>query len=209
MRWLVYYPMNAWLLLPVKPFSQGKSRLSSNLHEHERLVLNRALMRHVFETARTSHLFENIVVISRDVEVLDLARTHNAHALAEQGYGLNRALDQGRSYALARHAPALLVLPADLPNLTIADLQLILQNGRFPGSIVIAPSSDGGTNALFMRPPHLLSFQFGRNSFQAHCNAARQQRLTIHTAVSPGLQTDIDLPEDLPSLPGNFLPSNR
>ena len=201
--------MNIWLLLPVKPFSQGKSRLSSNLNDHERVVLNRALMLHVFETALTSQMFGNIVVISRDVEALELARSQKVHALAEQGYGLNRALEQGRSYALARHAPALLVLPSDLPNLTIADLQLILQNGCSPSSIVIAPSTDGGTNALFMYPPQILSFQFGRNSFLAHCNAARQQRFSIRTVLSPGLQTDIDSPQDLQSLPASFLLSNK
>lgn len=193
--------MNLWLLLPVKPFAQGKSRLASVLTERERSLLNQALLHHVLVTALSAKIFSAATVISRDPQVLESARSHGVEALAEEGTGLNRALTQGRRHALANHADALLVLPADLPLLTTEDLHCIVEQATSPSSIVIAPSPDGGTNALFLQPPSAIPFRFGRNSFARHCAAAQRAQLPLCSVTSPGLQTDIDLPQQLGALP--------
>ncbi|MFN8445662.1 MAG: 2-phospho-L-lactate guanylyltransferase [Caldilineaceae bacterium] len=197
--------MNLWLLLPVKPFAQGKSRLASVLTEGERRSLNQALLQHVLATALSAKIFSGATVISRDPRALELARSHGVEALAEQGSGLNRALAQGRCHAMAKQADALLVLPADLPLLTIEDLHSLVQQATSTSSVVIAPSPDGGTNALFLQPPTAIPFRFGRNSFKRHCAAAQRAQLPIHSITSPGLQTDIDLPQQLAALPGSLL----
>ena len=197
--------MNVWLLLPVKPFAQGKSRLASVLGEEERVRLNQTLLRHVLTTALSANMLSGITVISRDPQVLAIARSQAVEALAEEGTGLNHALAQGRRHALSRQADALLVLPADLPLLTTEDVYRILEYGKSFSSVVIAPSPDGGTNALLVRPPTAIPFRFGRNSFERHCAAARRAQLSLHIVTSPGLQTDVDWPQQLAALPSTLL----
>lgn len=193
--------MNLWLLLPVKPFAQGKSRLASVLTEQERGLLNQALLHHVLSTALSAQIFSGATVISRDPLALEFARSRGVEALVEQETGLNRALAQGRRHALVKQADALLVLPADLPLLTTKDLHGIVEQATSPFSVVIAPSPDGGTNALLLQPPTAIPFRFGRNSFERHCAAAHRAQLPIYFVTSPGLQTDIDLPQQLAALP--------
>ena len=66
--------------------------------------------------------------------------------------------------------------------------------------MVIAPSHDGGTNALLLHPPQTLTFAFGEQSFARHCTLAEQMRLTYHVFKSPTLSFDLDWPTDLRQL---------
>ncbi len=78
------------------------------------------------------------IVVSPDPAVLALAATYNLTPLPEDpaplsGYGLrvtgygeptlNAALEQATAHALQHNASAVLILPADLPLLTLADVQ--------------------------------------------------------------------------------------
>jgi 2-phospho-L-lactate guanylyltransferase len=63
--------------------------------------------------------------------------------------------------------------------------------------LVIAPCRHRtGTNALLLRPPGLIPFAFGPDSFAAHCAAARAAGVepVVHRANS--LAFDLDTPED-------------
>ena len=197
--------MKIWLVLPVKPFGKGKSRLAAVLDEDTRTVLNRTLMTHVLETALASQLLTGIVVVSHDPTALAIARSYAVHGLEEQGHGLNGALTQGRTFAMQNQADALLVLPSDLPLLTVGDFQLLLSHVEDTSAITIAPSPDGGTNALLLHPPDAIPFHFGRNSFAHHSASAGEAGFAIRSVTSQGLQTDIDMPQDLLQLPPRLL----
>ncbi|MGH8598980.1 MAG: hypothetical protein ACREXT_20220, partial [Gammaproteobacteria bacterium] len=54
-----------------------------------------------------------------------------------------------------------------------------------------------GSNALALSPPDLIPFQFGHESFQAHCSAARAAGAEVRVLTLPGLAFDIDTPADL------------
>ena len=63
--------------------------------------------------------------------------------------------------------------------------------------VAIVPDRHGrGTNALVLRPPDVIDFCFGGDSWQAHLEAARAADATIETLDGP-LTLDIDTPEDL------------
>ena len=67
--------------------------------------------------------------------------------------------------------------------------------------MVIAPDSHGqGTNALLVRPPGALRYQFGPGSFQRHCEQARQLGMAWHVHRSTRLGLDVDLPSDMDDL---------
>jgi 2-phospho-L-lactate guanylyltransferase len=140
------------------------------------------------------------IVISRDSQVHTMARAADALPLAESGYDLNLALDQARRAAMARQADAILVLPADLPLLTVADIEQLYRLAAGGPGIVIAPGRNGGTNALLLRPPMAIDFAFGVGSFHRHCALASAQALPCRVYDSATLAFDVDVVEDLVEL---------
>ncbi len=191
--------MNIWLIVPVKALDEGKSRLTGALSPQERKELSVRLLQRVLSAAHAAGALAAVVVVSRDEEVLALARRQGAVALLEEANGLNEALDQGRRHAVAAGAEAVLVLPADLPLVTGDDIQLLV--GQAENALVVAAASeDGGTNALLLRPPDALSFHFGADSFRRHVEMAQRAGLPVHVVESATLALDVDRPEDLTGL---------
>jgi 2-phospho-L-lactate guanylyltransferase len=193
-------------IIPAKPYQEAKSRLAPVLTVTQREDLNRWLLRRTLRLAR--EVVGRVVVVSRDRALLADAEAHGAWGLAEAQAGLNPALAQAARFARDRGATGLLVLPADLPRLTATDLECILSlggihtAGRKPAHhsaslMVIAPCRHGtGTNALLVRPPGLIPFRFGPDSFAAHCAAARAAGVAPIIYRAPGVAFDLDTPED-------------
>jgi 2-phospho-L-lactate guanylyltransferase len=90
-----------------------------------------------------------------------------------------------------------LVLPADVPFATAADVRAVLgELGSYP--IVLTPAScDGGTNALAMRRPDLIKPGFGENSFAEHQKRARAAGIACGVVRTEGIGHDIDGSDDL------------
>jgi 2-phospho-L-lactate guanylyltransferase len=240
--------MKLWLLIPVKPFRESKSRLAGVLDAGERADLSRQLLEGVIGLAQASGLFHRILVISRDAQVHAMAQRTGIMSVQEiaaldeptgipaelgprtgaytptggEAAGrvmldaapelrgestLNQALASGRASAMANGADALLVLPADLPLLTSEDLYALTAPILEPlalsdpveqtGRVVLAPSHDGGTNALLLHPPDVIPFAFGVRSFDRHYAAAEAAGCAVSIVRTPSLAYDLDLPEDL------------
>ncbi len=206
--------MSLWTIVPVKPFSEGKSRLAGYISPQTRRALNRNLLTRTLDAIRLAQIEAEIVVVSRDSEALDLAARLGGHALTEEQSNLlsldtgprafstapelqlNAALTQAARYAVARGATRVLILPTDLPNLTAGDVRTMASlQGRGP-QVTIAPSHDGGTNALMLQPAQAIPFAFGRDSFQRHRRLAVEAGLPVRVVESASLVFDIDLPED-------------
>lgn len=185
-----------WLIVPVKPFGEGKSRLAPSLSTEERALLSRRLLERLLAAALQAGVFAGIAVISRDPAVRALASHSGVVALAERGHDLNSALDEARTYACRQEAQAIAVLPADLPAVTADDLRLLVAQAGAPG-VVIVPSETGGTNALLLQPPDALCFAFGPQSFDRHVRIARERGVALTVWQSQALAFDVDLPADL------------
>jgi 2-phospho-L-lactate guanylyltransferase len=190
-------PFALWLIVPVKAFGEGKSRLASILSPAARAEMSQRWLTHVLTTAMTWGRFAGIAVISRDPAVLALANEWDALAVVESGDGLNAALTQASTAVMAAGAEAILVLPSDLPLLTTTDLDALYHLVLAGDSVVLAPSHDGGTNALLLRPPDAIPYSFGEKSATCHAALAEAAGLLYHLYQSSTLALDIDNPEDL------------
>ncbi|HXF63140.1 MAG TPA: 2-phospho-L-lactate guanylyltransferase [Caldilineaceae bacterium] len=186
-----------WLIVPVKPLEEGKSRLAPALDAAARAALSRRWLNALLATAQASARFAGIGVVSRDPAVLALATTYGATAIQEAGDDLNSALEQARRVAVQAGAEALLVLPSDLPLVTAEDLTTLVTLAATGAGMVIAPSHDGGTNALLLRPPNAIPYAFGDESFERHRALAAAAGLPCRVVHSPTLAWDVDSPEDL------------
>lgn len=183
-----------WVVLPVKPFAVGKSRIALPLLD--RIELNTTLFDHVLATAIALVGPARCVVVSRCEDVLAAARRNGARALQESGTGLNDALEQGARFAAERGAAAVLSLFTDLPWLTVSDLHALVR-GTDQGEVAIAPDDSGrGTNAMLM-PPGAIPYRHGRDSCWHHLAAAREAGLSVRIVRNAGLAGDLDSAETL------------
>lgn len=192
--------MTIWAAIPVKPLSEGKSRLKGALSPQARERLNLTLFRRTLDAVAAVFPPENVIVVSRDESLRAQANARGMRTIAEQGDGLNEALNEARD--LARNDP-LLAISTDLPELAPEEVRAMLRQGRPGPAVAIAPDrARRGTNALFTAPAGCIPFRFGEESFAAHLKAARYAGIEPEIVTRPGLAFDLDLPEDLRLCPG-------
>src|SRR5579884_2996612 len=127
-------------VIPVRSFRNGKTRLADVLAPERRAALGRHLLAHVVTAARGSGNLGAIAIVSPDPEVLAYAASLGSGIVPvdQDGAagGLNGALDQGRAWARAGGAGALLILFSDLPRLTAGDVRALT---RASSTVAIAP----------------------------------------------------------------------
>jgi len=184
-----------YIIIPAKPFAQSKTRLSPVLSAEQRAALSRFLLRRTVAIARA---LGPVVVVSRDAAARRAAKEVGAWAIVEGEGGLNAAIRQGVAWAIARRAESALILPTDLPHLSLASLQAMVARRAAEGpAVVIAPCRrERGTNALLLRPPALIAPRFGADSFRRHCAAARRRGVSPVVCRHPALAFDLDTPDD-------------
>jgi 2-phospho-L-lactate/phosphoenolpyruvate guanylyltransferase len=192
--------VSVFAVVPVKDLAGTKSRLSPILNPGARAGLTLYMMGRVVSALRGAGV-ENVGVVSPDRIVLGEARERGATPLRQESRGLNPALEEGRRWAMDRGAPALLVLPADLPLLDPEDVRAVLGQTSEEPSLVISPDrTHTGTNALLLKPPDAVPFAFGVGSYEAHLRAARERGLDVRVCERPHLAFDLDTAGDLARL---------
>jgi 2-phospho-L-lactate guanylyltransferase len=193
--------MTIWAIVPIKPLLQAKSRLADVLSPAERMDLSRRMLGRTLEVLSQINDIYRSLVISRDLAILALSRKYNALTMTESNTGLlnlNVALQRATRVAKTFGASSVLILPGDLPRITRADVQAIIEPDGVDNCVAVAPDRhEDGTNALFVRPPGLLNYAFGEGSFQLHLEQARAARLEPRICRLPNLALDLDTPDDL------------
>lgn len=191
--------MTLWAIVPVKPLRRGKSRLAGVLNQDERSALNTYLLDHTLKTLRSTPEIDQVLVISRDPQALSIARDLGARTVMEHGTPhLNVALTRATVVARNYSTRGVLIVPADLPLISPQDIQSMLEFAHDPPVVVIAPDRrQDGTNALLVSPVGLIQYDFGPDSFNRHCERARQAGARLEIFEQSSLALDVDLPEDL------------
>ncbi|MDX1663485.1 MAG: 2-phospho-L-lactate guanylyltransferase [Candidatus Promineifilaceae bacterium] len=202
--------MTTWAIIPVKPLRYGKSRLSRILSPDERARLTTRMLSRTLDTLNKVPAVFRSLVISRDPAALKIARQYDAYTYGEgERQGLNDALARAAHIAAAQEATGVLVVPADLPLITVEDIEMMLAgvaptmsgrgvNGyRHPRIITICPDRyEDGTNALYVSPPTGFKFHYGEGSFQKHLDEAKALGMTSRIVHTPGLKFDLDTEDD-------------
>jgi 2-phospho-L-lactate guanylyltransferase len=200
-------------LVPIRSLAGGKARLGGAIDAEEREELLVGMLRQTVELLVRWPACRTVHVVSADPRALAVASETGAHALPQSGEGLNAGLRLGLEAAADAGATAVMILPADLPLLATSSLDRLLDAadaalaaGSGRPLVVIAPSdARGGTNALLLSPPDVITPSFGAASFEAHARAAAAADATLQLVTDPGLGFDLDTPEDLDILPTDLI----
>ena len=191
--------MTFWAIIPVKPLRLGKSRLSGSISDIERIELNKELLSNTIITLSGISEIEQILVISRDSDVISISRDLGAKTVQENGSPqLNSALTRATIFAQLHSIKGVLILPADLPLITSEDISSLLDKASNPPVVVIAPDRrEEGTNALLISPAGIIDYDFGPDSFRKHCDLTVAAGARLEIVNLPSLAFDLDIPEDL------------
>ena len=180
-------------LIPVKELSLAKARLAPVLDEERRKQLVLAIYRDVLAAALACDVLDGVAVVTRDEELLTIAREAGAQAMPEPG-DLNESLTSAAEAMRARGADRVLVLAADLPLARPEDIEAVF---AAEADVALVASGDGGTNALSVPTKRSIAFQFGPGSAKRHVEAGNKAKLSTLQLDLPRLALDIDTPDDL------------
>lgn len=185
-------------IIPVGTFEGAKSRLGGSLDAEERHDLVDGLLARTVETALAVARLDDVLVISPDRAVLARAAGLGARTMLQRSDGLRAGLAEARQDVVAGGADAVLVLPIDLPFVSTAAIDALLDAlpASGPAVVLVADRHGTGTNALVLRPPDGIDFAFGPGSRGAHSDLARAAGAPYLEIESP-LSFDLDTPDDL------------
>ncbi len=192
--------MKIYAIVPVKHLDASKRRLTSVLKPEDRRALTLAMLEDVLNAIKGS-LVQETVVVGNDLCVSGLAANAGVLYKEEKGRGLNRAITSSIEWCLKREVEAVVVLPADIPLVTSIDINRIVEMARNSESVlVLSPSENGGTNALYMKPPNLIPMNYGPGSFTKHIKQSRAKGTRLKVYYSRSIAFDIDTQKDLKKL---------
>ena len=184
---------SCWGLVPIKTRTECKNRLAGKLAAETRLSLVRIMLERVLLALREARTVDRVAIVSpeRDTAPPDVP------VFDDPGHGLNAALDAARRVLVNRGATELVVLPADLPLVTAADIDALVELGRRTGFAVATDAMGLGTNGLYLSARAPFRFQFGADSRRRHVAEAIRRGLKPELVEARNLEFDLDLPEDL------------
>jgi len=188
------------VLIPVNALDRAKARLADVLEPEDRARLAIATVRTVLNAVCASG--NEAFVLTRDPRVRAEAEGR-ATVIGEDltAKGLNAQLESGlRRLGTGSSLDELLILHADLPLASEPEIRAVLAAALTAPSATLVRSTDGGTNAMLLRPPGLFPLAYGPDSFARHAAAARAAGMAVVEVDAPSLALDLDTPADIERL---------
>jgi 2-phospho-L-lactate guanylyltransferase len=183
-------------LLPVKRFDRAKQRLGEHFDAAERVSLAEAMLSDAFELCAAAD-FLSWWVVSDEATVLKRAQSLGFETVDDHGADLNAALRDAATTIARAGARSVAIVPVDIPLADASDLRDLVDTGGTSDLVIVPSRRDGGTNALFMRPPDLIAPMFGPSSLQRHIEAADSRGLRCSILSLSRLALDIDTIDDI------------
>lgn len=187
--------MDVVAIIPIKPLSKAKSRLSPFLDgpKRQRLAIN--MLRGVIKAALQE--VDEVWVLGSNCLAEDIAKSECAGWRREAGADINESLNIVFKEVWAS-GKAPLFLPGDLPFLCGQDLRDLMAMASRRDSIVLSPAHrGGGTNAILLPQPSQFRLLLGPDSFPRHVAEARRCGLKPIVHSTRGLANDLDTWDDL------------
>ena len=187
--------MTAAVVVPIRSFEAGKSRLGTRLDPSARAELLRAMAENVVAAAGTMP----VAVVSDAREVRRWAAALGLSVLDDPGT-LDLAAAAGLGWAARAGFGRVVIAHADLPLATT--LAPVAADGARPVVTAVPCHRDDGTPVLALPTSATgFTFAYGPGSFRRHAAAARAAGLAFRVRRDTSLGRDVDAPEDLVGLP--------
>jgi 2-phospho-L-lactate guanylyltransferase len=182
--------ISGMIVVPIRSFRHGLTRLARRLDGEERDALARRLAERVVDAAGAVP----VVVVSSDPDVVVWAEARGAAVVADPGT-LDGAADAGRAFARERGASRVVIAHADLPFASALDR--FVTPAAQAIALIVADRTGDGTPVLSLPVDADVAYAYGPGSFARHCAAATAAGLAVEVVHDDALAFDIDEPADL------------
>ena len=190
-----------WIVVPVKRFSNAKTRLSEVLTPAERESLAQVMLNDVLGAISKSRLVSGILVVSNEPRARYAAERAGGLFLLEEELGVSQAIVKASEWLKNHGQRCFMMLPSDIPLVNSGEIDLLV--GGHSGSVGVTLVPDRrqeGTNGLIVSPTDAIPFCFGDGSFAKHIKACRSASIEPQISHADGISLDIDSPLDLTHL---------
>lgn len=183
-------------IIPMKPLSEGKTRLGRQFNQSQRADLAAGMLRRVISAIKGASI-GLFWVIGGDDRVTHLVRNEDGIWLPDMGRNLNDTLSKAFASASGEGYSAL-YLPGDLPFIKPSDVINLIRSSERRKNITLAPARrDGGTNGILVPQGTFFQPELGQRSFAKHLAQAARMEVSVAICYSPGLGFDLDTVDDL------------
>lgn len=184
-------------VIPFGALERAKTRLGAYLSSVQRQTLAVAMLNDCIVALQQAKTVSRIVVVGPMSNKKLLTLPTGATYQLEGKPTLNGAVA-----VIVRAIPAndaVLVIHADLPTLTGADVDVFVASTPANG-VALAAAADGGTPAICSTVGTAWQWQFGPHSFRLHQDAAAKAGIPVAVERRSSLTLDVDTPEDIAAL---------
>lgn len=185
--------MKCALVIPVKTFSSGKSRLASDLTLFERKNFIVKSLKNSIDVAKRSKFIDEILIVSNSKDMADIF-INMGLKFCYTTNTLNRALEQSVQ-SVASHVDNIIISAADLAN--VISFEPIIGSLGYDRIVLCPDRHRNGTNIIAHKSQYKLSYSFGANSFIKHLSSVSRLASPIEILQSSQYSLDVDTIHDL------------
>ena len=184
-------------IIPVKTFSNAKTRLELSAEQKENLC--KIMLEEILHTISISPHIDKTIIVTKEKEAIEIGKKFNAVTIVdEKEESVNAAVALADKYLLENNYDASIVFPQDIPYIKTQDIDFILKYKTHPNFAIVVPSRRfDGTNALVRMPIDLMETHYDEDSYKIHMNTAKEHTLNVALIFVKRIMLDIDNMEDL------------
>ena len=188
--------MKTLAIIPVKTFSQAKTRLT--LSKIQKELLCKIMLEEVLRTISKSKSIDNIAIVSKDEDAMKLGKQFGALEIYDNDQGVNVANSLADKHLSDKGYDCSVIFPQDIPIMEPSDIDNLLSFLKSSSSVIIVPSLQfNGTNALVRCPANIMETQYDRGSYSYQLKAAKTVTQNVSIAFIRRIMLDIDDDSDL------------
>ena len=184
-------------IIPVKTFSNAKTRLELSPHKVEELC--KIMLEEILHTLSISPRIDKIIIVTKEQKAIEIGKKFNTTTIIdEKEESVNSAIALADKYLLENKFDASIVFPQDIPYIKTQDIDFMLNYIAPPNFAIIIPSRRfDGTNALVRMPIDLMETHYDEDSYKIHMNTAKKHTLNVAMVFVKRIMWDVDNKEDL------------
>ena len=184
-------------IIPVKTFSNAKTRL--DLSQHQKEDLCKVMLKEILHIISISPQIEKTIIVTKEEKAIEIGKKFNAIIIIdEKEESVNSAVALADKYLLENDFHASIVFPQDIPYIKTQDIDFMLNYKVHPNFAIIVPSRRfDGTNALVRMPIDLMKTHYDEDSYKIHMSTAKEHTLNVAMVFVKRIMWDVDNSEDL------------
>lgn len=184
-------------IIPVKTFSNAKTRLELKPHQKEQLC--KVMLEEIMHTVSISPQIDKVILVTKEQKAIEIGEKYNTITIIDKKeQSVNGAVALADKYLLENGFDASIVLPQDIPYIKTQDIDFMLNYKTHPNFAIIVPSRRfDGTNALVRMPIDLMETHYDEDSYKIHMNTAKEHTLNVAMVFVKRIMWDVDNAEDL------------